>query len=144
MSEETSYSYEKAGVSIAAGNAEAQRMELAAQDAEAEKGFETVQSVDRKRSLLKSAAEAVGEQDVAYAASGVDLSFGSALQARKNVYREADVGLNTDSGTTMSRLSRLTERAAAYRSMAKNAKAMGLLQGFTSGFSGFASMFGRY
>jgi hypothetical protein len=129
---------------IAAGNAEAQRLEMQANDAEAEKPFETLQSVDRKRGLLKAAAEAVGQQDVAYAASGVDLSFGSARQARTDAFRELDVGLETDSGTTMSRLARLTERAANYRSMAKNARRMGLISGLTSGLQGFTSLGQQY
>jgi hypothetical protein len=123
---------------IAAGNAEAQKMEMMAQDAEDEKGFETLQSVDRKRSLLKAAQEAVGESDVAYAASGVDLSFGSARKARTDAYREADYGLDTESGTAATRLSRLQLRADNYRIMAKQAKSLGFFNAFTQGLGALA------
>lgn len=129
---------------ISAGNAEASRLEMQANDAEAEKPFETLQGVDRKRSLLKAAAEALGEQDVAYAASGVDLSFGSAAQARKDAYREVDLGLETDSATTMGRLARLTERAANFRTMAKASRRMGMIRGLSQGFSGLASLADQY
>ena len=126
--------------SIAAGNAEADSLKMQARDAEEEKTLEVVQSVDRKRSLLKSAQEAVGEVDTAYAASGVDLSFGSAAQARQDVFREADRGLNSDSATTGSRLNRLTERAQNLYRMAKGARRMGVIGGITRGLSGFASL----
>lgn len=130
--------------SIAAGNAESENLKAQARDAEAEKGFEIVQSVDRKRSLLKAAQETVGEIDVAYAGSGVDLSFGSAAQARTETFREADLGLTTDSATTEMRLNRLTERAANYRAMAKRAKRLGLITGLSKGFDSFAAMAGTY
>jgi hypothetical protein len=126
--------------SIAAGNAEAQSLRAQAVDAEQEKGLEVLQSSERKRGLLAEAQEAIGEIDVAYAGSGVDLSFGSAQQARKRVFREADVALNSDSATVANRLNRLGERASGYRRMAKQAKAMGWLSGLTRGISGFASL----
>lgn len=126
--------------SLASANAEAQKYEMMAQDAEAEKGFETVQSVDRKRSLLRSAQEAVSSSDVAYAASGVDLSFGTAKQARVNAYRDADLGLNTDTNTTSSRISRLGLRAENYRIMGKNAKMMGWLDAGMKGIGLFGSL----
>jgi hypothetical protein len=126
--------------SIAAGNAEASNLKMQARDAEEEKTVEVLQSVDRKRSLLKGAQEAMGEIDVAYASSGVDLSFGSAAQAKKDVFRETDLSLNSESATTGSRLNRLTERAQNYYRMAKSAKRMGVIGGITRGLSGFASL----
>jgi hypothetical protein len=126
--------------SIAAGNAEASNLKMQARDAEDEKTLEVVQSADRKRSLLKGAQEAVGEIDTAYAASGVDLSFGSAAQAKQDVFREADRGINTDSATTSGRLSRLTERAQSLYRMSKSARRMGVVGGLTSGLKGFASI----
>lgn len=126
--------------SIASGNAEASNLKMQALDAEEEKTLEVVQSADRKRSLLKGAQEAVGEIDTAYAASGVDLSFGSAAQAKQDVFREADRGINSDSATTGSRLSRLSERAQNLYRMAKGARRMGVIGGLTRGLSGFASL----
>lgn len=125
---------------IAAGSAEAESLNMQAKDAEAEKPFETLQSIDRKRSLLAAASDAKGELDVAYAGSGVDLSFGSAAQQRQNVYREADLGLNTDSATTQMRLDRLTERAQNYRRMAKRGMIASYLSAGVKGLQGFASI----
>lgn len=129
---------------IAAGNADSAALKAQAKDAEAEKGFETLQSVDRKRSLLAAAQDAVGESDVAYAGSGVDLSFGSAAQARQNIYREADLGGDTDSGTTQLRIDRLTERARNYRKMAKRGMIASYLNAGVKGLSGFASIAQQY
>jgi hypothetical protein len=126
--------------SIAAGNAEASSLKMQGRDAEQEKTLEVLQSVDRKRSLLKSAQEAVGEIDTAYAASGVDLSFGSAAQAKKDVFREADYSLNSESATTGSRLNRMTERAQNLFRMAKGAKRMGVVSGLTRGLSSLQSL----
>lgn len=126
--------------SIAAGNADAAKYNLQAQDAESQKGFEIVQSADRKRSLLAAAQESVGKQDVAYAGSGVDLSFGSAAQSRTNAYREADLGLNTDTATTSLKLSRLDEQATNLRLRAKQASSMGFLNAIPSFLSGSASL----
>jgi len=129
---------------IAAGNAEAASLKAQAKDAEAEKPFETLQSIDRKRSLLAAAGEAAGELDVAYAGSGVDLSFGSARQQRRNVYREADLGLDTDSGTTALRIDRLTERARNFRKMAKRTKLASYLSAGVKGLQGFSSLQQQY
>lgn len=126
--------------SIAAGNAESESLKAQARDAEAEKPIETLQHVERRRSLLKAAQESVGELDAAYASSGVDLSFGSARQARENTFREADIGLNSDAGTTASRLNRLSERASNYYRMAKNARKMGVIGGLTRGLGGLSSL----
>lgn len=126
--------------SIAAGNDEAANLKMQGRDAEQEKTLEVLQSVDRKRSLLKGAQEAMGEVDVAYASSGVDLSFGSAAQAKKDVFRETDLSLNSESATTGSRLNRLTERAQNYYRMAKSARRLGVLNALTRGLQGFASL----
>ncbi|WP_295805938.1 hypothetical protein [uncultured Nitratireductor sp.] len=130
--------------SIAAGSAQQEQMELAAIDAEREQPLEILQNIDRRTSLKAAAADAIGEMDTAYAASGVDLSFGSARQARQDVFRETDLGLTTDAGTTMSRLSRLQERASSYRQMGKRAMRAGVLGGLAGAASGFSRMAGRY
>lgn len=127
--------------SIMAGNQQADMLKEQAKDAEEEAKLETIDSVDRKRSLLAAAQEAVGEIDVAHAASGVDLSFGSANEARRRVFRETDLGLTSDSATTQSRINRLQMRAAGYRRMAKSAKLMSRLKAGTMGVQGLASIY---
>lgn len=67
----------------------------------------------------------LGEQDVAYAASGGDLSFGTPLQARKEAFRQADLATTTDIGTEQTRVARLSEREVNYRKMASKARSAG-------------------
>lgn len=124
---------------IGAGNAEASQNEMAANDAEAEKPLETLQGISRRTSIRRQMAEALGAQDVAYAGSGVDLSFGTARAARTDAYREADLGLSTEVGTEQTRISRLTERAANYRAAAKSARRMGIFNALSGGLDNVLS-----
>lgn len=130
--------------SIAAGQADRDQAEAMAADAEAEQPLEILKGIDRRRSLKLATIDAIGEMDAAYAASGVDLSFGTAAQARKEAFREADLGLTSEAGTTMTRLARLTERAANYRAMGKRAMRAGVVSGLAGALSSGASIFGRY
>ncbi len=115
--------------SVMSGSAEAAAMKAQAADADREQALENLQGIDRRRALKAAASEAIGEMDAAYAASGVDLSFGSARQARQSAYRELDLGLTSDAGTQETRLARLQERAANYRRAAKRAKLSGVVGG---------------
>ncbi|QKC64690.1 hypothetical protein EFV37_22165 [Mesorhizobium loti] len=124
---------------IGAGNAEATQNELAASDAEGEQASESLQGINRRTSIRKQMAQALGSEDVAYAASGVDLSFGTAKAARADAYREADLALNTATGTEQSRVSRLAERAASYRAAAKNARRMGIFNALSGGLDNVLS-----
>lgn len=130
--------------SFAAGAAEADALNMQARDADAEQNLETLQGIERRQSIKREMADALGAQDTAYAASGVDLSFGTARQARQDAYREADLALTGDAGTEMVRKSRLSERAANYRSAAKRAKRMGMLKGIMGGIQGLQSITERY
>lgn len=130
--------------SIAAGAADRDQAEMMAADAEAEQSLETLKGIERRRSLKLATLEAIGEMDAAYAASGVDLSFGTAAQARQDALREADLGFTAESGTTMTRLARLTERAASYRAMGKRAMRAGVISGLAGALSSGASIVGRY
>ena len=113
--------------SLSAGAADAEAATQAANDAAREKDLETLQGIDRRASIKRQLMDAVGAQDVAYAASGVDLSFGTAKQARTDAFREADHALTSDVSTQEVRQSRLTEREANYRSAAKRARFGGVL-----------------
>lgn len=129
--------------SISAGNADQDAAELQALEAEAEQPLENLQGIARRRSLKAAAVEAIGEQDAAYAASGVDLSTGTAAVARREAFDELDVGTAGDSGTTMTRLSRLTQRAANYRRIGKRARSLGILGGLSSAAQSGARYFER-
>lgn len=129
--------------SIAAGAADADTAGAAAIDAEREAENETLKGIERKRSLTAALAEAIGEADAAHAASGVDLSFGSARQARKATYREADLAGTTDGYTTSTRINRLFERARSYRRTAKRAMTGGIFGGLPGALKGFSSILQR-
>lgn len=123
---------------LAGASAEAEQMRQAAADADAEQSLETLQGISRRSSIKREMEDALGAQDVAYAASGVDLSHGTAARARTDAFREADLALSSDAGTEMTRKSRLAQRAANYRSMAKRS----MLGGFLKAGMGLASSFG--
>ncbi|MDG4894619.1 hypothetical protein P9272_13660 [Mesorhizobium sp. WSM4976] len=129
---------------IGAGNAEAAQNELAASDAEGEQQVETLQGINRRASIRKQMADALGAQDVAYAASGVDLSFGTAKAARTDAYREADLALTSDSSTELTRVSRLAERARNYRAMAKAARTGGIINALSGATDNLLSLGRRY
>lgn len=130
--------------SIGAGNAAAAEAEMAAQDAETEQALETLQGINRRNETRKALISALGAQDTAYAASGVDLSVGTAAQARQEALREGDSALETGNNTELTRVSRLAERASRYRAQGKQKKLMGYLDGAIGGAKGIASIAGRY
>lgn len=125
---------------FAAGQREDDLAQAAAIDAQRESAMETLQGISRRSSIRAAMAEAVGAQDVAYAASGTDLTFGTASRARKDAYREADLALTTASGTEQIRGIRLMERAKNYRSAGRRARGAAVLEGLAMGADGFASI----
>ena len=126
--------------SINAGRADAEMYNAAADDAAREKPLEALQGITRRSSIKQSMMDRVGEQDVAYAASGTDLSFGTPGQARKDAFREADLGLETDNGTEQTRVARLSEREAEYRKRASRAKKSAMFDALTAGLTGFSNI----
>lgn len=129
---------------IGAGNADADALELQAKDQERQQALDTLQGIDRRTSIKKALRDATGAQDVAYASSGVDLSFGTAAKARNDANRESDLALNTSSGTELSQSGRLMERAANYRSSAKRARRGGLIDAAVGGIKNTVSILDRY
>ncbi|PZU23917.1 MAG: hypothetical protein DI589_06580 [Shinella sp.] len=129
---------------VQAGNADAEAANLAAIDAEREKPLETLQGINRRAGIKQEMMNRVGEQDVAYAASGVDLSFGTPGQARKAAFREADNALGNDVATEQTRIARLDERAANYRKRAARARAGGWFDALTIGAKAGSDIAGRY
>jgi len=130
--------------SLNAGKADAEGYELAAQDAEREKPLETLQGINRRAGIKQKMMAQVGEQDVAYAASGVDLSFGTPNAARQDAFRNADLELTSDVGTEQTRVARLDERAANYRKRAKRARSAAAIDAVGIGLKGFSSIAERY
>jgi hypothetical protein len=108
------------------GEAKAKALELQAQDAETTAGLEAIQGTDRRNSLKAALTQAVGDRDVAAAASGVDLSFGTPSVARQQAIKDGERALAIDQDTQNFRVARLRERAANYRLQASGANAAGL------------------
>lgn len=130
--------------SINAGRADADAANAAADDAAREVPLETLQGITRRTALKKEMMDSIGQQDVAYAASGVDLSFGTPSQARTEAFRQADLGLTSDVGTEQTRIGRLQEREAEYRKRAKRARQSGLFNAAIIGVKGASSTADRY
>ncbi|MCZ4073542.1 hypothetical protein [Agrobacterium sp. LMR679] len=130
--------------SINAGNADAEALNAAADDAAREVPLETLQGITRRTALKKEAMDSIAQQDVAYAASGVDLSFGTPMQARKDAFRQLDLGITSDVGTEQTRIGRLQEREAEYRKRASRAKRSAMFDAAMIGFKGATSIADGY
>ncbi len=130
--------------SINAGKADAEAANAAADDARREVPLETLQGINRRTAIKQQMMESIGQQDVAYAASGVDLSFGTPLQARTDAFRQADLALTSDVGTEQTRVARLQEREAEYRKRASRAKRSAMFDAALIGFKGATSIADRY
>jgi hypothetical protein len=127
---------------IEAGDQEADMYEAKAIDAQAEKPLETLQGIQRRTGLKQELIETLGEQETAFAASGVDLSFGTPAEARSDALHEADRALTGENATEETRLNRLDERTSQYRLTAKrarkSARRTALAQGLSFGVGAFS------
>jgi len=128
---------------ISAGNQQAQQLELQAADQQRQIPQTMLQGIAQRTSIKKQLQDAIGAQDVAYAASGTDLSFGTPSQARKDAFREADNALTTQEGTEQTTIARLDERAKNYLQMAQKAKSSGLFDAALIGIKGLTSFSNR-
>lgn len=111
-----------------------------AEDAKLEASMEGTRGIERRTALRQRMVEDLGARDVAYAASGVDLSFGTPATARNQAVSDANAALSTDAQTENIRANRLMSRAAQYRMMAEDAQASGTLKAITGGVSMLADM----
>lgn len=127
-----------------AGEQQARSLNLQAQDAESNVAIEQVQGLERRNSIKQSLVRALGERDVAAAASGVDLSFGTPAIARQEAQAEGERALRLDQSTEDLRVARLRERAASYRQLALEARAGGLGKAAIAALEGGARLANRY
>lgn len=123
---------------MAGANAEAQALEQQAREADMQQQTEGVKGKANQLAIKREMMDAIGQRDVAAAASGVDLSFGTAAQVRKDAFREADQALTSNTFTTMSNQSQYEQRAASYRKRAKQVKSAGVLNALVGGLTAFA------
>lgn len=110
------------------GEAKADNLLMQAADSDTNARIEQLQGLDRSNSLKAKLVQQLGERDVATAASGVDLSFGTPVVARAQDVRAGERALAIDADTTETRIARLRERAANYRIGASQARSGGLGQ----------------
>lgn len=126
--------------SINAGNAKAEEYKLAAEDAARQVPLETLKGINRRSAIKQEMMDSVGEMDVANAASGVDLSFGTPNQARKDAFRQTDLATSTAVGEEQTQVARLNEREANYRKMSKRAKSSGIFDALMIGLNGASKL----
>lgn len=126
-----------------AGEDKAFGLEQAALDAELETKIEGVQGLARRSSIRKALVAAIGERDVATAASGVDLSFGTPKVARREAVVDSERALAIDASTEELRKSRLISRATLYRYLADEAREGGLYKAIGLGLSGLGGLLRR-
>jgi hypothetical protein len=110
------------------GHAQALQYQLAAGEAEMDIGAQEILGLERRNALTRALLETVGERDVAAAASGVDLSFGTPAIARDQARTDTERALKLDQGSEDFRKARLKERARNFRMMASEAKQGAMLE----------------
>lgn len=110
---------------LRAGQAQSDMYLSQAADTRLDVSQEAIDATDRQTGLRKQLLAALGERDTAYAASGVDLSFGTPVQARTEAVQDANDAISVDQSNSDLRKSRLRSRAAGYEAMAADAKSAG-------------------
>lgn len=125
-------------------NEQSRNLTLQAADAATEADIERIRGGERRDSLRRSLLQALGERDVAAAASGVDLSFGTAAQAREEAARDAESALVVDQATEDTRVARLRERESEFLRSARSTRRAGRVKAFGLGVEGAYSAVRRY
>ncbi|MCO5091996.1 hypothetical protein [Bosea sp. (in: a-proteobacteria)] len=127
-----------------AGSEQARSLYAQAADARTEQDIERIRGTERRDSLRRSLLATLGERDVAAAASGVDLSFGTPAVARKEAERDAESALVIDQSTEDMRIARLQERENEFVRSARSAKKAATINAVGLGLKGAASLANRY
>lgn len=128
---------------VRAGQASAAALREGAADARFEQRMEQVDAINRQTSLRRQLTAALGERDVAYAASGVDLSFGTPATARRQVILEGQSAIGQDQATSDIRQARSRQRAFSLEAQADDAEQAGWIKGLGLGLGTAASIFKR-
>lgn len=114
-----------------AQSASSYRTQAALADASAEQ--ERLAGMQRVTALKRELLKAVGESDVVYAASGVDIGSGVAQDARQAAKKRAVQEISVDRAQTDARIALEKAKAAGYRRLASGSVVSGLLGGATAG-----------
>ncbi|PPQ39375.1 hypothetical protein SAMN06265338_103221 [Rhodoblastus acidophilus] len=128
---------------VRSGDAQAEALRQAALDAEQDRRAVGVDSINQQTSLRKALIQSLGERDVAYAASGVDTSFGTPAVARQAAEADTQNALSQVQDDTAAKQARLSARAASYRQQASEASSAGWIKGVGSILTAGAGILGR-
>lgn len=115
-----------AAASIGAGVAARSEARVEELSASSQASQEKIAADDEAVRLNRAMAEAIGEQAVAYAAAGIDISSGTPMQARQKAKERANEDLNINRANRSAKVAAWNSRAYAARSRGKAAMASGL------------------
>ncbi len=115
--------------SIRAGQSAAAGYRSQAADTRLDVGQETIAATQKETSLRKALVASLGERDVAYAASGVDLSFGTPAAARSQAIDDTNSAMSMARTQSEMRRRQLLARADTLDAMAEDAASSGLIKG---------------
>ncbi len=117
-----------ASSAMSAGQEQAIAYQAEAAQAQADAAQESIDGRQRRDGLRRDLIARLGEQDVAYSASGLDLSFGTPVVARDESIRSASAALSNDLSNEEAKRRRLVERSDALKRMAKSARQAGAIK----------------
>jgi hypothetical protein len=112
---------------IGAGNAQAESYKAQAFTSDMEAENEKAQSLQRTTAMKRELARILGENDVNYAAAGIDLSGGVAAEAGQSAEKRASQEISIDRSMADAKAAMLRAQAASYRRLASQAKTTGFL-----------------
>lgn len=117
---------------LGAGQAQAESYKAQAFTSDMEAENEKGQSLQRTTAMKRELARILGENDVAFAAAGIDISGGIAEEARGSAEKRAAQEISIDRSMADSKAAMLKANAATYRSMAKKAKSASIFNAFAA------------
>lgn len=123
-------------------SAASESREMAAQ-AELQAGQEKVAGLQRQNQIRRSLAQVLGENDVAFAAAGIDISHGIADQARSTAHKRAAQEISIDRQDADFRAAMHRMRASGYRRRARGQVGGALLGALGSGANYAIDLVGR-
>jgi hypothetical protein len=121
---------------ISAANADAQQAEDMAIQADLQAGQEKVQGEQRQTALRRELFRVLGDNDVSYAAAGIDISSGIAESGRQSAQKRAADELTIERRDQEFRSALLRARATGHRRQAASARSAGMFRALGS-FVGF-------
>jgi hypothetical protein len=128
---------------VRSGNAQSDALKQSALDAEQDRTAAGIDATNQQTGLRRALIQSLGERDVAYAASGVDTSFGTPAVARQQAEADTSNALTQNQDEAAARAARLTARAASYRQAAGEAQSAGNIKGAYSILSAGGSILAR-